>query len=169
MILAFDTFYFDSKARTVCISFINWEDDFFNFSFEILDEIEEYKSGEFYKRELPCILSLLEKIEIQNLEAIIIDGYVYLNDELQLGLGGRLFQSLSKKVPVIGVTKSNFASIVKNRKELCRGKSSKPLYITSVGIDLEYATECIKKMKGEYRIPTLLKKLDNLTRDKSLK
>ena len=54
MILAFDTFYFDSKSEN-CLHFIYklGEDDFFNFSFEILDEIEEYKSGEFYKESFP--------------------------------------------------------------------------------------------------------------------
>jgi endonuclease V-like protein UPF0215 family len=42
----------------------------------------------------------------------------------------------------------------------------RPLYITSIGIDLDYATELIKNMKGNNRIPTLLKTLDTLTKEK---
>jgi deoxyribonuclease V len=164
MILAFDTYYFENRARTACISFKNWDDEVFDEYIEVLEGINEYRSGEFYKRELPCILSLFEKIKKENLEAIIVDGYVYLDDMHKLGLGGHLYNSLNSKVPVIGVAKSRFATIVKNKNALYRGQSSKPLYITSIGIDLEKSTGFIKNMKGEYRIPTLLKKLDALTR-----
>jgi endonuclease V-like protein UPF0215 family len=44
----------------------------------------------------------------------------------------------------------------------------KPLYITSIGIRLDYATELIKNMKGNNRIPTLLKTLDTLTKRKTV-
>lgn len=61
--LAFDTYYFENKTKTVCISFSDWEnEDNFKINTEIIDSIEEYISGEFYKRELPCILSLISKI-----------------------------------------------------------------------------------------------------------
>ncbi len=46
-------------------------------------------------------------------------------------------------------------------------KSIKPLFITSIGIDLEEATKLIKNMNGQNRIPTLLKKLDTLTKEKN--
>ena len=89
MILAFDTYYFDNKAKTVCISIGNWADEEnYKVDIETIENDEEYKSGEFYKRELPCILSLLRKIKIENIEAIIVDGYVYLDDNKKLGLGG---------------------------------------------------------------------------------
>jgi deoxyribonuclease V len=126
MILAFDTYYFDSKAKTVCILFNDWiDEENYKVETEIIDNVEEYQSGEFYKRELPCILSLLDKIELQNVKTIIIDGFVFLDDNNKPGLGGHLYQKLKGQIPVIGVAKANFATLEKNKKQLIRGKSEK--------------------------------------------
>lgn len=168
MILAFDSYYFDNKAKTVCISFDDWTTDKnFKVYSEIIENNEEYKSGEFYKRELPCILSLLEKIEIKDVDTIIVDGYVYLDDNNKPGLGGYLYTQLNAQIPVIGVAKTNFASLDKNKQQLLRGKSKKPLYITSIGLGLDKATKLIENMNGPNRIPTLLKTLDALTKEKN--
>lgn len=165
MILAFDTYYFDNKAKTICVTFESWDHtDKFNHFEEIIEHVEEYIPGKFYRREMPCILSLLQKINIQDVEIIIIDGFVFLDDNGKLGLGGHLYQELDCKIPIIGVAKSNFASINKNKKEVFRGESKKPIYITSIGIDLDVASENIKNMSGKYRMPTLLKELDRLTK-----
>jgi endonuclease V-like protein UPF0215 family len=64
------------------------------------------------------------------------------------------------------VLPNKFCNIRKNKRQLLRGSSMRPLYITSIGIDLDYATELIKNMKGNNRIPTLLKTLDTLTKEK---
>lgn len=166
MILAFDTYYFNNKAKTVCLEFNEWkENKDYKVKTEIIDNIEEYIPGEFYKRELPCIISLLNKYDLKNIEAIIIDGFVYLDDENKFGLGAYLYEKLKKKVTVIGVAKTNFATIEKNKKTLLRGKSKKPLFITAIGIELEDAVQKIERMDGEYRIPTLLKELDRLTKE----
>lgn len=45
-----------------------------------------------------------------------------------------------------------------------RGASVKKLYITSVGGELDLAKEYILKMHGIYRIPTLLKQLDQISK-----
>ena len=167
MILAFDTYYFEDKAKTVCIQFENWTDCVIATTYEeTLSGIEEYKSGEFYKRELPCILSLLKTIDLSRCEAIIIDGFVILDDDQHDGLGGHLYNSLNGKIPVIGVGKNNFLRIEKFKKEVFRGDSKKALYVTSKGIDLEEASALIQNMAGEYRIPDLLKKVDSLGRSK---
>ncbi len=168
MILCFDTYYFDNKAKTVCIAFKTWttESDYTVYS-EVIEGIEEYIPGEFYKRELPCILSLFKKIKYEKIEAIVVDGFVYLDDNYKLGLGGHLYNYLEKKIPIIGVAKSNFASIANCKRELKRGKSENPLFITSVGIDTDEAVRHINNMAGDFRIPTLLKHLDTLTKQKS--
>jgi exodeoxyribonuclease-5/deoxyribonuclease V len=166
MILAFDTYYYDNKAKTVCLEFENWsENKNFKILTEIIDNIEEYIPGEFYKRELPCILSLLNKIDINNVDAIIVDGFVYLDDENKFGLGAYLYEKLDTRIPIIGVAKTNFATIEKNKKTLFRGESKKPLFITAIGIELDIALKKIESMDGEYRIPTLLKELDRLTKE----
>jgi len=168
MNLVFDTYYFDNdKANTICLAFENWESAVPDYEFsEIKEGVEEYIPGQFYKRELPCILSLLEKIktQIKEISCIVIDGFVYLDDDMKPGLGKHLFDSLHNEIPVIGVAKTNFATVEKYKLPLKRGNSDTPLYISSVGIDMNTAYDLIQKMHGDFRIPTLLKKVDTLTR-----
>jgi deoxyribonuclease V len=168
MFVAVDTFYFENKAKTVAITFDKWNDSNYSKQFtEELDVLAEYIPGEFYKRELPCILSIIKNMNVDAIDVIIIDGYVYLDDFNKYGLGGYLYESLNKKIPIIGVAKTNFASNKENKLELFRGKSKNPLYITSIGIDIDVAKKYISTMYGEYRIPKLLKELDQLTKEKN--
>ncbi len=166
MILAFDTYYFENKAKTVCLEFEEYsQKENFKVHTEIIENAAEYIPGEFYKRELPCIMSMLNQMDLQKIDAIIVDGFVYLDDDKKYGLGGHLYEKLNKQIPIIGVAKTNFASIEKDKKALLRGDSSKPLYITSIGIDLDEAFKNIESMAGEFRIPTLLKEMDRLTKE----
>lgn len=165
MILAFDTGYFEHKAKTVCIAFEEWTSTVCTKVYaEVSKNIEEYVPGAFYRRELPGILSLWPRVEEKEVEAIVIDGFVYLDDEGRLGLGGHLYRQLGGRVPVIGVAKTNFAALEKNKRLVFRGGSKRPLYITAVGIDLERAAHNIERMAGAFRIPALLKELDRLTK-----
>lgn len=165
MILALDTYYQNDRAKTICIRFTNWTDEQpAEVLTEELDGILEYQPGSFYKRELPCILSILKKINLQAIDVIIIDGYVLLDDAGKHGLGGYLYEALEKKIPVIGVAKTNFATNIINKGEVYRGNSQRPLYITTLGIPLATACDYIRSMHGIYRMPALLKTLDTLTR-----
>ena len=124
MILAFDTYYYEDKAKTVCLSFIDWNaEENYKIDTETISDVEEYVSGEFYKRELPCILSLLSKIDLKEVDLIIIDGFVFLNDENKFGLGAYLYKALNEEIPIIGVAKRDFATIENSRKEIFRGVS----------------------------------------------
>ena len=117
--------------------------------------------GEFYKRELPCLLQVYAQIkEIINI--IIIDGYVMLGKERK-GLGGYLYEALDKKIPIIGVAKTFFKNCV-HYTEVYRGKSTRPLYVSSIGLDLDFSAALICNLEGPYRIPTVLKAVDRLTR-----
>ena len=165
MILAFDTYYFDNQAKTVAVQFKNWTENTVEQVYEeTLSGINEYVSGEFYKRELPCILSLLKQIELSNCEAIIIDGFVFLNDKNKKGLGAYLYEALENKIPVIGVAKNDFKELKEQKIAVCRGESKKPLYITSAGISLCIASKYIENLGGNYRIPDILKEVDTLGR-----
>jgi exodeoxyribonuclease-5/deoxyribonuclease V len=165
MILAFDTYYFENKAKTVCIGFDNWQANApIVVHVDIVEDVEEYTPGEFYRRKLPCILKLLDKIDRQDIEAIVVDGFVYLDDQQKLGLGGHLFHALGAQIPIIGVAKSNFATIVEGKRAVYRGDSKKPLYVTAIGVDLDVAAANIGSMAGSFRMPTLLKHLDGLTK-----
>jgi deoxyribonuclease V len=166
MILAFDTYYFDDKAKTVCLLFSDWTDkEPLAIFTEIIDSNNDYVSGEFYKRELPCIISLLNKINIKEVSFIVLDGYVFLDDLDKYGLGGYLYDELKKAIPIIGVAKNNFIKLENNKKEVYRGESVKPLYVTSVGIERDEAAKKILSMYGNYRIPAILKLLDALTKE----
>lgn len=166
MFLAFDTYYYKNKAKTVCLEFDDWsQEKDYKVHSEIREDISDYVSGEFYKRELPCVLSLLNKINLEHVESIVIDGFVYLDDAGKLGLGGYLYEALDGKIPIIGVAKTNFATIEKHKRILMRGESVRPLYVTAIGMDLDEAATAVASMNGHYRIPTLLKQLDAFTKE----
>jgi len=166
MIFAFDTYYYGNKAKTVALAFNSWySSQALEIYSEILEGVAEYTPGEFYKRELPCILSLLKQIEPSLIDLIIVDSFVFLDDQEALGLGGHLYHALDGAVPVIGVAKTNFATIDRKKAQVFRGESKLPLYITAIGMDLPEAAENIRSMHGTFRMPTLLKRLDDFTKD----
>ena len=73
MILAFDTYYLEDKAKAVCLVFNSWtvSDSTALYEESILG-IAECDPGSFYKNKILCILSFLNKIkeEIKSLNAI---------------------------------------------------------------------------------------------------
>lgn len=125
--------------------------------------VEAYVPGQFYRRELPCILQLLEQLE-NPVDVIVIDGFVYLGQEHRPGLGSHLFESLDRQIAVVGVAKSAFKD-TPPATALRRGRSQRPLYVTAIGIDEEVARQGVQHMLGEDRLPTLLKRVDRLCRD----
>ncbi|NML57290.1 endonuclease V [Chryseobacterium cheonjiense] len=165
MIYAFDTYYFENFAKTVCIAFEAWDSET---ETEIFTEkttvTAGYESGAFYKRELPCILSLLNKINLNEGDMIIVDGYVTLDNKGKIGLGGHLFEALEGKIPVIGIAKNEFISSDDQRRTVFRGESKTPLFVTAIGVYVDEVKVKVEQMHGNFRIPTLLKKLDQLTR-----
>ena len=64
MILAIDVDYRDNNtAKAAGIVFENWTDEFPKATITtIISPIADYEPGQFYKRELPCILALLDKM-----------------------------------------------------------------------------------------------------------
>ncbi len=166
MILAIDVHYREDFAKSASIEFDNWaEENILQIHETIIDEVEEYVPGEFYKRELPCLLQVIELSDREAIDLIIVDSYVVLNDDGKPGLGAYLYEALNKEIPVIGVAKKNFLSNTKNVREVLRGESQKPLYVSSMGIDIDEAAEKIKHMKGEYRLPEMLKLVDRKGRE----
>ena len=97
------------------------------------------------------------------LEAIIVDGYVSLGQQAKPGLGMHLYNALTQAVPVIGVAKNKFAGTPESC-EVLRGRSQKPLFVTAVGMPLETAKLSVESMHGDNRIPTVLKRVDQLCR-----
>ncbi len=167
MIIVLDVAYTESSAHVAGVVFEDWTsyEAIQDYTLKIYD-IAEYESGQFYKRELPCLLALLKEIK-EPVECIVIDGYVTLGEDQHRGLGLYLYEALNCEIPVIGVAKNAFKG-TPNRCEVFRGKSDKPLYVTATGIELELAKNNVKNMHGKFRIPELLKAVDRLSRVISL-
>lgn len=167
--LAIDVHYTGETAYVAGVSFTNpLQTDPDRIYFSELKVPGEYESGEFYKRELPCILKLVEEHHL-NPAVIIIDGYVYLDGINRWGLGARLsnhFYQQGRKISVIGVAKNRRQDTPKDW-EVFRGGSSKPLYVKAVGLDDEFSRKLIAGMSGNHRQPTLLKLADTLCRKRA--
>ena len=163
MILAIDVHYKTDYAKCVGVLF-NWTDETpQRIITEKVFDVAPYEPGQFYKRELPCILKVLEHCNLYELKAIIVDGHVYTTPDT-FGLGGHLWEALNQAVPVIGVAKSGFAHNKSMVAELLRGDSLKPLHISAIGIDLNLVVEHVKTMHGEFRMPTILTIMDQHTK-----
>lgn len=162
MIACVDVAYHGDEASTACVLFREWGDG--QGEREIVTKIgpvEEYQPGRFYRRELPCLLAVLGSVA-EPLEAVIVDGYVWLGEDAP-GLGALLYEALGRSVAVIGVAKSRFAAAT-GALPVLRGGSRRPLYVTAAGMDAAAAARCIEAMHGAHRIPTLLKRVDRLSR-----
>lgn len=161
MLACVDVDYRDDHALAACVLFRGWTDaKSAGTHLEVITEVQPYQPGKFYLRELPCLLAVLAKVQ-EPLETIVVDGYVWLQDEQSPGLGGHLYSAL--KLPVIGVAKSRFLA-AGSAKPVFRGGSQKPLYVTAAGLDVDQAARNIESMHGPFRVPTLLKLVDQLCR-----
>ncbi len=98
------------------------------------------------------------------IDSFIIDGYVWLGEN-RGGLGLHLYQALQQVVPVIGVAKTRFQGCENWAIPVWRGAGKNPLWITAIGIAPTDAAQQIGRMVGDFRIPTLLKRVDAACRD----
>ncbi len=163
MILAVDVNYRAGEARVAGVAFESWIDSESLASYSsTVESVNDYEPGSFYRRELPCILKLLSEHHLAP-ATILIDGYVYLDGSSSPGLGRYLYDALEHRVMVIGVAKKPFKGI-DAVYQVYRGNSSRPLYVTCAGIELSVAKQRIKSMHGSFRIPTMLRKVDQLSR-----
>jgi deoxyribonuclease V len=164
MMACLDVAYHGTEANVAAVLFRSWNDS--AGEREIVTRVPspaDYLPGEFYRRELPCLLALLALVE-QPLDVLIVDGYVWLGKREQPGLGAHLYEALDRTTAVIGVAKSRFAG-ADGAVPVLRGGSSRPLQVTAAGLDVRVAARCIETMHGRHRIPTLLKRADQLSRN----
>lgn len=163
MILAVDVDYRNAEAVVAGVCFKAWADEKPDkIYYCTISEIEDYEPGEFYKREMPCILQLIREYSLTP-NVIVIDGFVLLGEDSTPGLGMHLYYALGENIPIIGVAKKAFKG-TSPKTEILRGKSLKPLFVTSIGMDFESAKSNILSMHGMHRIPTLLKQVDRVCR-----
>lgn len=168
MKLVVDVHYRDDGSATIAgLTFVDWTDVQFDACFvKEIGKTAPYEPGQFYKREMPCILELLDELEPSvrsKIELIIVDGFVMLGSGEKPGLGKHLYEALDQKVPIIGVAKTSFQG-TPPECEIVRGDSKTPLYVTTIGFDLELAKSKVIEMHGPFRIPQMLRTVDQFCR-----
>ena len=164
MIACFDVHYRADFAQVAAVLFADWTDAEPHRTYVLQTPLAgEYEPGQFYKRELPVLEAMLAQIE-EDLSYLLVDSYVMLAAD-RPGLGAYLWESLDRKIPVIGVAKTHFRAAEAVEAALLRGDSSKPLYITTLGCDRDWAVERVREMAGPYRLPSLIKLADQLSKD----
>lgn len=163
-VMALDVAYADTHAAAAGVYFPDWDADAATGEFSWRSEAapNAYASGEFYKRELPVLMALLDQSPV-SASTLIVDGYVWLSADGRPGLGARLYEALAWRVPVIGVAKTKFGDDVWSQP-IRRGASDAPLFVTAVGMDRTDAARCIERMSGGGRVPRLLSRADRLAR-----
>jgi len=167
-IACIDVGYTESESKpttavAACVVINEWRDASPASEYMVhLPEVQDYHPGEFYRRELPCIQAVLAQLSSPP-KYVVVDGYVWLDNENHPGLGAYLYQSLGNETPVVGVAKNPFKRS-EFATELRRGNSVRPLYITSVGIPVAQAVINIAAMHGPHRFPAILKRVDHLSR-----
>ena len=161
MIAAVDVYYRDdATAMAGAVVFPGFADSAAYRTYTLsISVVENYVPGQFYRRELPCILAILKIIE-EEIDIMIVDGYVNLGKNP--GLGQHLYNILDEKKKVIGIAKKHFRG--SDALKVFRGGSMRPLYITAAGIEPSMAAKLIAQMHGKHKLPTLLRQADSLSR-----
>jgi deoxyribonuclease V len=164
MLACVDVDYRGKDAVAACVLFRAWTDESSaGQHVQFITGVEAYVPGQFYRRELPCLLAVLRQVR-EPLEVVVVDGYVWLRDETDLGLGAHLYEALGRRIAVVGAAKTRFAS-ARLAVPVVRGASAaRPLFVTAAGVDVEEAARWVGSMHGPYRIPTLLRQVDQLCR-----
>lgn len=128
----------------------------------VVNDVAPYQSGQFYKREMPCLLDLIKQID-EPFDIIIIDGYVFLDGINKAGLGKYLYDNLTVKQPIIGIAKNQFYEI-SDDYAVWRGISKHPLYVTSTGVNIIEAKSLVTRLEGKHRLPNIVNQVDRLGR-----
>ena len=175
MILALDSYYKDDICNTSYVIFDEQNGEALVHTDTIYTKVtSEYIPGEFYKRELPGIIQIIEKLINEKpdlwdkISVIITDSFLKLKTDVMEwdGLGIYLSKYLKSKgceKVIWGVAKSKFGDCDKISELVCRGESEKPLFVQST-VDNKIAANAVKHFNGKYRIPDMLKKVDQLSR-----
>lgn len=163
MLACLDVDYREQGAVAAVVAFREWPDaNPLSESTATIVEVQPYQPGQFFRREMPCLLAALAELKSRP-DVVVIDGYVWLGDESAPGLGAHLFEAMERRIAIIGVAKTKYAGAMLAR-EILRGNSLSPLFITAVGMDLSEAAGHIADMHGPHRIPTLPRRVDQLCR-----
>lgn len=164
MIACVDAAYGPNSASAACVVAAGWASATTLREKWIRRSVQaEYEPGAFYKRELPLLLDALRAADPAP-EIIIVDGYVWLDAHGRPGLGAHLHEALGGAHAVVGVAKTAFGDAAAWSAPVLRGRSARPLFVTAAGMDRDEAAECVRRMHGDNRLPTLIRRADFVAR-----
>ena len=127
---------------------------------ELVPDVQPYRPGQFYLRELPPLRAALDGLTGMTL--LVVDGFADLDPDGRPGLGAHAHAEFG--VPVIGVAKSAFRTAT-HAVPVLRGTSARPLYVTVAGMPRTDAADLVRRMAGRHRIPDALRRADTLARN----
>jgi len=160
-----DAAYGNEASAAACVMAAGWESGAAISEFTHRDgPAADYQPGEFYRRELPLIVSVLAMLP-RKPDTVVIDGYVWLGVEGRKGLGAHLHEALNAGSAIVGIAKTKFEGASYWAARVLRGSSENPVFVTAAGLAIEEAVAGVKRMHGEHRIPTLAGRADRLARD----
>ena len=161
MIGILDVGYGEGSALVGCLTIAQFDDDA-PMSERVVEvsPVGPYLPGQFWRRELDPLLRGIALVP-GTLSVCVIDAYVDLGEDQTPGLGRILHARTG--IPVIGVAKSRYPGTPRDY-ETRRGSSNRPLYVSAAGFDLEEAKECVTRMAGRGRVPTMIRRADLLSR-----
>lgn len=151
------------EARAAVVVARDWASERVEYeSIAVVKGLLPYLPGQFFRRELGPLTAVLRQLAALP-EILVVDGFVWLDGGLRPGLGAHLYEAVERSTAVVGVAKSRFEQAGPAR-EVLRGTSHRPLFVSAVGIDLDFAAEAVKRMAGSHRLPSLIRRADQLSR-----
>lgn len=171
MKIIFDVCYLNTVANVAAILFDDYTSDKIieKYSITIPEVTAEYIPGQFYKKEMPCLITLWNSIPEnikQQIDTVIVDGLYDLWDG-KPGMGHHFHDWLTENnynVDVIGIAKKKFKENSSYIIKVTRGiDSTIPLNVNGSNKSINYE-KLIKSMYGKYRIPFIVKEVDKLSR-----
>ena len=158
-IVCLDVDYRDDHACTGWVLFQEWTDPVPLGEGRVRSEgVAAYEAGAFYRRELPALLAALEVVG--PVDGVVVDGFCWLGPD-RPGLGAHLHEALGRRGWVVGVAKRPFHDLP--GLQAVRA-NTRPLWVTACGYEPADAVRAVESMHGPFRIPTLLKRADQLAR-----
>ena len=164
MKVCLDVQYAADTAFAAAVVFDAWQDtDPVNQYTVRVGGIRAYEPGKFYLRELKPLMAAVQRIR-EPIDIYIIDAHCHLMSETDPGLGAYLHNAIGGRSSIIGVAKNRFRDS-RQAVEVLRGKSKRPLYVTSIGIGRRDAAAALRAMAGSHRLPTMITLADRLARE----
>lgn len=111
-------------------------------------------------------MSVLKQVKGEY-DLIALDGFASF-DSPHVSLGEHLYKLLESRTPVIGIAKSFNRLAIGKAQKLFRGESNSPVYITAMGLDVEMASEYVRLLHGPFRIPSVIKDTDQLSKGRHI-